>query len=160
MLKLLKSPEICNGLTVALAGAFLCTALTLEYATSQYPCALCMTQRFCMMAAGVMSLGGLVHSPRLGIYPALSLLFVLIGVGYAIWHIILMLNPELSSSCGPSLQYLVENSFGFGTVLNALLKGTTSCAEFSWIPFAALSGFLVLTFTLAAQLMALFKHAD
>ena len=160
MLKLLKSPEVCNGLTVSLAGASLCIALVLEYAASQYPCALCMTQRLCMMSAGLISLGGLCHSPRLGIYPALSLLTVLVGIGYAIWHIMLMLNPELSESCGPPLQWLIENEYGASAVIDALMRGTSSCAELSWIPAAALAGFLVLASTLGAQLMALFKHAD
>ena len=154
----LEKPDTWNGMVVAIAGASLFAALLLEYAAGQFPCALCLTQRLFMMGAGFVSLVGLIHSSRLGIYPLLGLLFVLGGAGYAIWHMLVMFVPELSDSCGPPLEYLVENEFGVGTIMKAMLTGTTSCTELSWIPFASFAGFCVLGLCLVGQLRSLARQ--
>ena len=153
-------PDTWNGAVVAMAGAFLFASLLLEHAADEFPCALCLTQRLLMMVAGLISLAGMVHSSRLGIYPVVGLLFVLGGAGYAIWHVLVMLIPDLSESCGPSLEYLVENQFGAGSMVEAMLKGTTSCAELSWIPFAAFAGFLALGVSLVGQLRCLAREMN
>lgn len=131
-------------LTVAAGATFLFVALTLEYVFDQLPCALCLNQRIWMILATLLAAGGLAHNPRLGIYPFLSLVSSIVGIGFALRQIYLQLTPSADSSCGPGLDYLVSNQFPLADILKALITGTGDCAEPSIIPVAALVAFVVL----------------
>ena len=90
-------------LTVAAGATFLFAALTLEYVFGQLPCALCLNQRIWMILATLLAAGGLAHNPRLGIYPFLSLISSIVGIGFALRQIYLQITPSAASSCGPGL---------------------------------------------------------
>ena len=131
-------------LTVAAGATFLFVVLTLEYVFNQLPCALCLNQRMWMILATLLAAGGLAHNPRLGIYPFLSLISSIGGIGFALRHIYLQITPSAASSCGPGLDYLVSNQSPFAAILKALTTGTGDCAEPSVIPIAALVAFVML----------------
>ncbi|MEC8868469.1 MAG: disulfide bond formation protein B [Pseudomonadota bacterium] len=131
-------------LTVAAGATFLFAALTLEYVFDQLPCALCLNQRIWMILATLLAAGGLAHNPRLGIYPFLSLISSIVGIGFALRQIYLQITPSAASSCGPGLDYLRTNQFPLSDILKALTTGTGDCAEPSLIPAAALVAFVVL----------------
>lgn len=130
--------------TVAAGATFLFAALTLEYVFDQLPCALCLNQRIWMILATLLAAGGLAHNPRLGIYPFLSLVSSIVGIGFALRQIYLQLTPSAAASCGPGLDYLMSNQFPLADILKALTTGTGDCAEPSIIPVAALVAFVVL----------------
>tara|TARA_B110000014_G_scaffold191799_1_gene140608 strand:- start:852 stop:1322 length:471 start_codon:yes stop_codon:yes gene_type:complete len=131
-------------LTVAAGATFLFVVLTLEYVFNQLPCALCLNQRMWMILATLLAAGGLAHNPRLGIYPFLSLISSIGGIGFALRHIYLQITPSAASSCGPGLDYLTSNQFPVADILKALTTGTADCAEPSIIPIAALVAFVLL----------------
>ena len=54
------------------------------------------------------------------------------GVAVAGWHVRLQNLPaDEVPSCGPGLEYMVEN-FPLKDVLGMVLKGSGECAEVSW----------------------------
>ena len=97
-----------------------------------------------MILATLLAAGGLAHNPRLGIYPFLSLISSIVGIGFALRQIYLQITPSAASSCGPGLDYLVSNQFSVADILKALTTGTGDCAEPSVIPIAALAAFVLL----------------
>jgi disulfide bond formation protein DsbB len=54
------------------------------------------------------------------------------GVGVAGWHVRLQnLPPDEVPSCGPGLEYMVEN-FPLKDALSMIFKGSGECAEVVW----------------------------
>ena len=79
---------ICLG-----AGGILCIGLLVEFALGLAPCPLCMMQRIWFALAGIVTMIGLTHNPRWGIYPLLSALCAMIGGGFAIRQLWLQSLP-------------------------------------------------------------------
>lgn len=132
---------------VALCGGLVCAALVLEYAlVGMDPCPLCMMQRLWFLIAGLVAYAGLVHNPRWGIYPLLTILAALAGAGFAIRQLWLQSLPaERIPACGPGLDYMFKN-LPLSDVLVAMASGTGDCAQeppFLGIPIPAwaLAGF-------------------
>lgn len=137
---------------VAIAGwvaALLGAALVLEHAFDMVPCALCLMQRLWFALAGLVAVCGVLHNPRLGIYPAATGLAAVVGGGFAIRQIWLeSLPPGEAPSCGASIEYLVESGM-VGEAFKALALGTADCAEtppFLGVSLAvwALAGFIAI----------------
>lgn len=143
--------EPCEGLAtlvVGLCGSLLVGALIMEYAFAMAPCPLCLMQRIWFFGAGLVAFAGLVHNPRWGIYPLLTILAGLVGMAFSIRQLWLQsLPPEEVPACGPSMAYMFEN-FPLLEVLTLMTQGTGDCAQVSWeflgltIPGWALLGFL------------------
>lgn len=151
-----------EALATAIAGAcglLLAGALIMEHVFHLDPCPLCLMQRIWFAVAGLISLLSLLHSPRWGIYPLLTLIAACIGGGFSIRQLYLQsLPPDQVPACGPDMTYLIEN-FPLSDVLAAMTRGTGSCAEVVWqfgltIPGWALVGFVVIALAAAAQLRA------
>lgn len=151
--------ELMATLSVGAVGVLLCGALIMEHVFALDPCPLCLMQRVWFAVAGLVGIIGLLHSPRWGIYPLLTIVACLIGGGFSIRQLYLQsLPPDQVPSCGPDMAYMLEN-FPLSDVLAAMTRGTGSCAEVAWqfgltIPGWALVGFIVLIGFSAIQLRA------
>ena len=134
--------RLLNLAAIAWAAMLVNAALVLELGFGLAPCALCMTQRLFVVLAGLCAAAGLVHNPRLGIYPLLTLLASLAGAYFAVRHLYLLTLPaDAVPSCGVDLDYLIE-VFPIMDVLRAMTVGTGDCAEQgAAIPALALVGF-------------------
>jgi len=144
------SAEAYATLIIGLCGALLCGALIMEHAFDMAPCPLCLMQRIWFFFAGALTLLGLLHNPRWGIYPLLTILASFIGGGFSIRQLWLQSLPaDQVPACGPSMDYLFEN-FPLGEVLTLMTQGTGDCAAVSWqflgltIPGWALVGFIAI----------------
>ena len=88
-------------------GFLVCTALILialylQYFVNLEPCPLCMLQRVCFIALGIVFLIGALHGPgKVGtrVYAVVSLIPGLTGMGLAIRHTYLQYNPPEYVSC-------------------------------------------------------------
>jgi disulfide bond formation protein DsbB len=145
---------------VGATGTVLCGVLILEHAFELAPCPLCLMQRIWFGFAGLIALAGLLHNPRWGIYPLLSLLASLLGGGFAIRQLYLQSLPaDQVPACGPDMAYMLEN-FPFLEILAQMTSGTGDCAEVAGrflglsIPGWALLGFIALVIMAIAQLRA------
>jgi disulfide bond formation protein DsbB len=151
--------ETAAFLIVGATGGLLAGALVMEHLFAMDPCPLCLMQRVWFAMAGLISVTGLIHSPRWGIYPLLTMLAALTGGGFSIRQLYLQNLPaDQVPSCGPDMTYMLEN-FPLSDVLAAMTRGTGSCAEVVWqfgltIPGWALVGFVAIVILAAVQLRA------
>lgn len=151
------------ALIVAGTGLLLAGALIMEHVFAMNPCPLCLMQRLWFAIAGLLALAALIHSPRWGIYPLLSMLAALVGGGFSIRQLYLQNLPEDQvPACGPDMAYMLEN-FPLADVLAAMTRGTGDCAEVAWqfgltIPGWALIGFIAIAVVAAVQLKASLHH--
>jgi disulfide bond formation protein DsbB len=125
---------------MAVIGAATCAGLLayayyLQYFDGQEPCPLCLVQRGCYYAIGLVLLAGAVHGPRrLGarLYAGAAFLFAAGGGATAARHVWLQhLPPDQVPACGPDLFYMLDN-FPLGRTLQLLLRGSGQCAEVHW----------------------------
>lgn len=145
---------------LGLCGTLLFGALVMEHLFAMVPCPLCLTQRLWFFAAGLFAVIGLLHDPRWGIYPLLTLLSSLAGAGFAIRQLYLQsLPPGEAPACGAPVDYLISQS-RFGELLSAMTSGTGDCAAVTWqfmgisLPGWALLGFAALVVLAVLQLRA------
>lgn len=146
--------------TLALCGVLLVGALIMEHAFAMVPCPLCLMQRIWFFMAGLFAFIGLMHDPRWGIYPLLSIVSALTGAGFAIRQLYLQSLPaDQVPSCGPDIDYMIE-VFPLGEVLAAMTRGTGDCAAEAPGPFGipvpgwALIGFAAVVALGVSQLRA------
>ena len=144
--------ERLNIATVALAALLAGGAVVLEHGFGLAPCALCLTQRLLAILAGIIAAVGLAHSPRLGIYPLLTILASVAGGYFASRHLYLLTLPaDQVPSCGVDFDYMLE-VFPLAEVLRAMTSGTSECTEQgATIPALALAGFAGLLTVAALQ---------
>ncbi len=143
-------PQQWAAFACLLAGGFLVIALYMEHVMGLAPCPLCMMQRLWVVAAGLISYIALLHNPRLGIYPVLTMAACVAGAYFSIRQLWLQSLPvDQHPACGPDLQYMLE-AFPLSDVLQAMMSGTGDCAQVSWsllgisIPGWMLIGFVML----------------
>ncbi|MFL9813434.1 disulfide bond formation protein B [Stutzerimonas sp. VN223-3] len=110
-------------------------ALYLEHVVGLAPCPLCIVQRICVIAFGLVCLVAAIHGPRTTgrrVYSILALLSALAGGATAIRQIWLQNMPaDQLPSCLPSLEYMM-NALPFQEIARLVLHGTAECAEVSW----------------------------
>lgn len=139
-----KHSDFWAALIVFCGGGALALTLVLEHVFNQYPCALCLTQRYFMFMGIFLAIVSLTIDSRLGILPLLSILTYFAGIAFALRHLGLMFGIFDSSSCTAGVDFLLENEFPFSDLLKALFRGSIDCTEGSVaIPFLALVAFLV-----------------
>ncbi|MEQ8860649.1 MAG: disulfide bond formation protein B [Pseudomonadales bacterium] len=146
--------------TLALSGALLFGALVMEHLFAMAPCPLCLMQRIWFFGAGLFAVVGLLHDPRWGIYPLLSLASAVTGAGFAIRQLYLQSLPaDQVPACGPGIDYMIE-ALPMSDVLAAMTRGTGDCADVGWtfvgvsLPGWALLGFVALALLAVLQLRA------
>lgn len=142
---------------VILGGSMLGIALVMEHVFALAPCPLCLMQRIWIFFGALAAYVGLLHNPRLGIYPLATIACSIIGAGFSLRQLWLQSLPaDQVPACGPDLAYMFE-AFPLTEVIAAMTQGTGDCAKVSFsflgisIPGWALLGFLVLGATAALQ---------
>ena len=129
-----------NKRVLNLAGALGCAgmmgfALYAQHVLLLDPCPLCILQRMAVISIGLIFLIAAIHGPGViggRIYAGLVGLSAAFGIGVAGWHVRLQnLPPDEVPSCGPGLEYMVEN-FPLKDALSMVFKGSGECAEVVW----------------------------
>ena len=143
---------------VLISGGLLCGALFFEFVLDMPPCPLCMMQRIWFVVCAILAYASLMHAPRMGIYPLLTILAALTGGYFAGRHIwIQNLPADQVPACAPDLDYMIE-VLPLGDILTAMTSGSGDCAELSWsfigitLPGWALVGFVAIVICAAMQL--------
>lgn len=131
----LPSARLLFALTALGCAGLLGYGYYLEFARGLVPCPMCMMQRVCFMAAGLVSLAAALHGPgRIGsaVYGTVVVVFALLGAGVAARQVWLQhLPPDEVPECGPGLEFMLE-TWPLADVLRAALTGTGDCAEVDW----------------------------
>ena len=104
-----------------------------------------------------MAYASLIHNPRLGIYPLLTIGCAAVGAYFSFKQLHLQSLPaDQVPACGPDLQYMFE-VFPLAEVIGAMTQGTGDCAKVSFrflgltLPGWSLVTYLVLTLGAALQ---------
>lgn len=109
--------------------------LYLERVIGLAPCALCLVQRFFLVAFGLVCLVATVHGPTaIGrrVYAAVALLFALAGGLSAtrqLWLQASIAGPDVA--CQPGIAYVWQTQ-PWPEVARALLLGSPECARVNW----------------------------
>lgn len=118
---------VCLGL--------LAYALYLQYGLGLDPCPLCVLQRACVIAMGVVFLVAAFQNPgRAGaiVYALLQLVIGGAGAALAMRQVWLQSLPkDQVPACGMSLNYMLD-TLPFTDVLNKVFEGSGECAEKGW----------------------------
>jgi disulfide bond formation protein DsbB len=123
-----------------LLGFLVCVGLMgyafyLQYIEGLEPCPLCMLQRICVMAMGVVFLVATFHNPGragAGVYALLQLLIGGTGAAIAARQVWLQSLPkDQVPACGMGLNYMLE-TLPFTDALRQVLEGSGECAEKGW----------------------------
>jgi disulfide bond formation protein DsbB len=122
-----------------LLGFVLCFGLLgfglyLQHVKGLEPCPLCIFQRVCFIALGIIYLIALIHNPgRKGVmvYDILTVIAAVTGVGVAGRHVWLELYPPKVRGCGMGFDYMWE-SLPFNKLLDAVFRGSGDCSEVAW----------------------------
>lgn len=114
----------------------LLTAFYMEFQLGLEPCPMCIVQRIAVALAGLSALIGILHdvykSGYRNFYLGLTAFFSLAGGISATRHLYLQsLPPDRVPSCGPDLNYLLDNNF-ISDALIQLFIGDGNCAEVMW----------------------------
>jgi disulfide bond formation protein DsbB len=135
-LLLLPPRRLAYLLGAAVCAGLMAWALYLQYGLDLEPCPLCIFQRICVIATGVVFLIAAVHNPgRVGaaVYAGLTLITSGIGAGLAAWHVWIQAQPKGTvATCGMGLNYMLEN-LPLTEVISRVLKGSGECAEQGWL---------------------------
>ena len=119
----------------AICAALLGYAFYVQFQLGIQPCPFCIFQRICFAALGLVFLIGGLSSPRsAGARKGWSLLAVAAaaaGVSYAGRHAWVQLYPPELPSCGPGLNFIVEQHSWLGAARQVLLA-TGDCSNIDW----------------------------
>jgi disulfide bond formation protein DsbB len=110
-------------------------ALYLQYVLDLEPCPLCVLQRVCVIAMGIVFLVATFHNPgRTGatVYALLQLVIGGAGAALAARQVWLQSLPkDQVPSCGMGLNYMLE-SLPLTDVMRKVFEGSGECAEKGW----------------------------
>ena len=147
-----------------LAGGLVGGAQFMEHVLGLDPCPLCLMQRLWTLFAGAIVLVALLHTPRLGRYPALVLFCSIGGGAFSVRQLWLQsLPPDAVPACGPDMGYMLE-VFPLSEILKAMTFGTGNCSEVTWsllgisIAGWALFGFIAMATIAALWLAAVIRN--
>ena len=123
-------------LGAAVCAALMGWALWLQYGEGLEPCPLCMFQRVCVSAVGIVFLIAAIQNPgRTGaaFYAVLTLIIAGAGAGFAARQIWLQALPkDQVPACGMGLSYMMD-TLPFTDVVRKVLEGSGECAEKGWV---------------------------
>lgn len=129
------SPRLLNGLGFVAVVVLMAAAYYLQYVKGLEPCAMCMLQRFILVAIGLVLLAAAIHNPSprgVGVYAVITILMSVAGLAAAGRHVWLQHLPaDQVPACAPSWDYLVD-AFPLQEVVRTMLKGSGDCAVVSW----------------------------
>jgi protein dithiol:quinone oxidoreductase len=129
------SRRILNFAGAAACAGMMGFALYAQHVLLLDPCPLCILQRIAVILVGLVFLAAALHNPATTgsrVYAGFVALFALFGIGVAAWQVRLQhLPPDEVPSCGPGLEYMVDN-FPLKDTLSMIFKGSGECAEVAW----------------------------
>jgi protein dithiol:quinone oxidoreductase len=135
-LVLLPPRRIAYAAGFVVCAGLIAYALYLQYVDGLEPCPLCMFQRACVIAMGIVFLIAAVQNPgRVGASVYALLLFVIGGAGLAlatrqVW--LQSLPKDQVPSCGMGLNYML-GTLPLTDVLKKVFEGSGECAEKGWV---------------------------
>ena len=136
VLILLPPRRLAYALGFLVCAGLIGWALWLQYGEGLDPCPLCMFQRVCVIAVGVLFLIAAVHNPErpgAALYALLTLLVAGAGAGLAGRQIWLQALPkDQVPACGMGLAYMMD-TLPFTAVIAKVLQGSGECAEKGWV---------------------------
>lgn len=116
------------ALMLAVAGYF-------QFVVGLEPCPLCILSRLIVLALGLLFLIAAIHNPQgwgREVYALGGGAIALLGIGLSARHVWLQnLPPDQVPSCGPGLNFILEN-FPLADALELVLRGSGECAEVQW----------------------------
>jgi disulfide bond formation protein DsbB len=134
-MKTIPSKRVLNFAAALMCAAMMGFALYAQHVLLLDPCPLCILQRIAVILLGILFLLAALQNPdKLGgrIYSLLLGLTAIAGAGVAAWHVHLQHLPaDEVPSCGPGLEYMVEN-FPLKDAFGMIFKGSGECAEVVW----------------------------
>ena len=131
-MNLLQETRVVLTLILLACTGLIATAFYMEYQLGLEPCPMCIVQRIAVALAGAVALVGILHNKLKKFYLGVIAFFSALGGASAIRHLYLQsLPPERVPSCGPDLNYLLENDF-ISDALIQLFIGDGNCAEVMW----------------------------
>ena len=117
-------------------AALMAWALWLQYGEGIEPCPLCMFQRVCVSAVGLVFLIAAIHNPRragAAFYAVLTVIIAGAGAAFAARQIWLQALPkDQVPACGMGLSYMMD-TLPFTDVVRKVLEGSGECAEKGWV---------------------------
>ena len=115
--------------------ALMAYALYLQYGLGLEPCPLCVLQRVCVIATGIVFLTAALHNPRRAgatVYALIELAIGGAGAALATRQVWLQSLPkDQVPSCGMSLNYMLD-TLPFTDALKKVFLGSGECAEKTW----------------------------
>lgn len=119
----------------AACAALLGYAFYVQFQLQILPCPFCIFQRIALAALGLVFLLGGLHAPRAPgsrkAWALLALVPAAVGIGYAGRHSWVQLNPPELPSCGPGLNFMVEQQSWLGAARQVLMA-SGDCAAIDW----------------------------
>ena len=121
-----------------ITASMFATAMYMQHVMYLDPCPLCIVTRVIVLILAVLFLIALVFNPSSWgrrIYGVLFTLASLAGVIVSSRHSWLQhFPPEITGSCGPGLNYWMDN-LPTSEVIQNVFKGTAECSAVSWTLF-------------------------
>lgn len=122
-------------LAAAVCAGLLGYAFYVQFELGLEPCPFCIFQRLAFAATGLIFLLAALHGPRSPvmrkIYGMLAFLAAAIGAGYAARHSWLQLFPPEISTCGASVDFMLESQSWLG-VAGKVLMAKGDCSTIDW----------------------------
>ena len=123
------------AIQLLICAALLGYGYYLQYVEFLDPCPLCMVQRVCFMAVGLIALLAAIHGSQgvaRRVYAGLAAFAALLGAGVAGRQIWLQHSPDGHLlECGAGLGTMLDTMPIFD-VLSTILQGTGDCATVQW----------------------------
>jgi protein dithiol:quinone oxidoreductase len=122
-------------LIAAFCAGLLGFGFYLQFQSGLEPCPLCVFQRLCFMAVGLLALLAGAHGARLrgaAVYCVLLFVTAAIGAGIAGRQVWLQHLPaDQVPECGPGLDFLME-MYPLTETIRTVLRGSGDCAKVDW----------------------------
>jgi len=140
---------------VLLAGGVLFGAEVLEHGAGMAPCPLCLMQRLWFYMAAFAAYASLLHNPRWGIYPLLTIIAALAGGGFSLRQLWLQSLPDgQAPGCAAPVSQLLENGI-YGEALSSMFFGAGDCTAVAAVLGVNLAVWALLGFAAAIALAVL-----
>ncbi|QMV75764.1 disulfide bond formation protein B [Comamonas piscis] len=134
----------------------------LQHVVGLEPCPMCIVQRYCLIAVGVLALLGSLKPSTAGWWKSfggLALLFSVFGAFTAARQTWLQWNPPEFATCGRDFYGMIEN-YPISRSLPMIFRGSGDCTAIDWT-FLGLSianwSFIAFAVFTIVLLLALFK---
>ncbi len=156
------APRRTLALIFVACAAMMAFGMYLQHVVGLEPCPMCIVQRYCLIAVGVLALLGSLRPSSAGWWKSfggLALLFSAFGAFTAARQSWLQWNPPEFATCGRDFYGRIEN-YPISRSLPMIFRGSGDCTAIDWTflglsianwSFIAFAGFTIVL------LLALFK---